>query len=187
MNEMGLNQPQVGIVEIPAAVVQPTLHETLKIGGFFQVKKFHAVKDGGVDRLLDDYPYEVSPWIPNGYTNAGGVILLSLLIAYNSQTSYTQANAYLGAGDSNTAFTVSQTNLQAATNKTRQNCSSVSIAGQVCSFIATFATGSANYAWEEVGIFNDPSAGTMLARSVSSYGTKTSASSWQLTYTLTVP
>jgi hypothetical protein len=52
-------------------------------------------------------------------------------------------------------------------------------------FRSTFATGDANFAWQEWGVFNAASAGTMMSRKVESLGTKTSAQSWQFTVTLT--
>jgi hypothetical protein len=55
----------------------------------------------------------------------------------------------------------------------------------VLTFVASYATGDANIAWEEIGIFNASTGGTMLARKVESLGTKTSAQVWQLTVTAT--
>ena len=53
-------------------------------------------------------------------------------------------------------------------------------------FRSLFGTGDANFAWNEWGVFNASSSGTMLNRKVESLGTKTSAQSWQLTVTLTI-
>lgn len=59
-------------------------------------------------------------------------------------------------------------------------------ATNVLTFRSLFASGEANFAWNEWGIFNAASAGTMMARKVESLGTKTSAQSWQMTATITI-
>jgi hypothetical protein len=102
-------------------------------------------------------------------------------------TAFNNANAYLGVGDSSTAFAAGQTDLQAATNKLRKAMDATypQVAGNVQTFRATFGTSEANFAWNEWGIFNASSGGTMMNRKVESLGTKTSAQSWQITVTLT--
>ena len=103
-------------------------------------------------------------------------------------TAFNNANAYIGVGDSTTAFNASQTDLVAASNKTRkaQDATYPQGSSNVLTFRSTFATGDANYAWQEWGVFNASSGGTMLNRKVESLGTKTSAQTWQFTVTLTV-
>lgn len=120
-------------------------------------------------------------------TNAGRNFIATSIINSGSPTFFTNANAYLGAGDGNTAFNVAQTDLQ-GTNKYRQAMEATypTISTNVLTFRSLFATGNANYAWEEWGTFNASSSGTMLNRKVESLGTKTSAASWQLTVDLTV-
>jgi hypothetical protein len=58
-------------------------------------------------------------------------------------------------------------------------------ATNVLTFKSTFATGEANFAWQEIGVFNAAAAGDMLCRVVQSLGTKSSGS-WALTHTVTV-
>lgn len=120
-------------------------------------------------------------------TNAGRDFIATDIIG-EAVTEFNNANAHLGVGDSTTAFAASQTDLQAATNKFRKAMDATypQRATNVLTFRSTFATGEANFAWEEWGTFNASSAGTMLNRKVESLGTKTSAQSWQLTVTLTV-
>ena len=103
-------------------------------------------------------------------------------------TAFDNTNAKIGAGDSATAFAATQTDLQAATNKFRRamEASYPQRTGNVLTFRALFATGEANFAWNEWGIFNAASAGTMMSRKVESLGTKTSAQSWQMTATITL-
>jgi hypothetical protein len=59
-------------------------------------------------------------------------------------------------------------------------------ATNVLTFRSTAGTSVANFAWEEWGVFNGSSGGTMLSRKVESLGTKTSAQSWEITASLTV-
>lgn len=103
-------------------------------------------------------------------------------------TAFNNANAYIGSGDSTTAFAATQTDLQAATNKLRKAMDATypQRSANVLTYRATFATSDANWAWQEWGIFNASSAGTMMSRKVESLGTKTSAQSWQMTATITL-
>lgn len=106
----------------------------------------------------------------------------------SAPTLYNAANAYIGAGDSSTAFAATQTDLQAATNKLRKGMDATypTQAGNVLTFRATFGTAEANYAWNEWGVFNAASGGTMLNRKAEALGTKTSAQAWQITATVTL-
>lgn len=122
-----------------------------------------------------------------GLTNAMRDLIAADVIG-ESVTEFTNANAHIGVGDSSTAFAASQTDLQAASNKLRKAMDATfpSRATNVLTFKSTFATGDANFAWQEWAVFNASSAGTMFNRKVESLGTKTSAQSWAFTVTLTV-
>ena len=120
-------------------------------------------------------------------TNAGRDHIATTLIGA-AVTAYNNANAYLGVGDSSTAFAASQTDLQAASNKLRVAMDSTypQQSTNVLTLRSTFSTSQANFAWNEWGVFNASSSGTMLSRKVESLGTKANTQSWQLTATLTV-
>jgi hypothetical protein len=120
-------------------------------------------------------------------TNAGRDHIATDLVG-EAVTAFNNANAYLGVGDSTTAFAATQTDLQAATNKLRKAMDATypTRATNVLTFRSTFGTSEANFAWQEWGTFNAASAGTMLNRKVESLGTKLNTQSWQLTVTLTV-
>jgi hypothetical protein len=108
--------------------------------------------------------------------------------AINDSPTYLNAsNAYLGVGDSTTAFSAAQTDLQASTNKVRQGMDATYPirSGAAVTFRATFATSQANFAWQEWGVFNAASTGVMWGRKVESLGTKTNTQAWQLTPTIT--
>jgi hypothetical protein len=104
-------------------------------------------------------------------------------------TAFNNANSYIGVGDSATAHAVGQTDLQGTTNRLRKAMDATypSGAANVITFRSTFATGDANWAWNEWGIFNNSTtgSGTMLSRKVESLGTKTNTQTWQFTATLT--
>jgi len=119
-------------------------------------------------------------------TDAGRNFMVASTVAAAS-TPFNNANSYIGVGDSTTAYAAGQTDLQAATNKLRKAMDATypQTATNVVTFRSTFATTDANYAWQEWGVFNASSAGTMLNRKVESLGTKTSAQTWQFTVTLT--
>ena len=121
-------------------------------------------------------------------TNAGRNFIAAAIINDSSPTFFTNANAYLGVGDSSTAFSAAHTDLQAVSNKDRNAMESTypTLATNVITFRSLWGTGEANFAWNEWGVFNASSSGTMLSRKVESLGTKTSAQSWQLTVTITV-
>lgn len=121
-------------------------------------------------------------------TTVGRNFIAAAIMNSGSPTFYTNANAYLGAGDSNTAFSAAHTDLQAASNKLRKAMEATypTLATNVLTFRSLFGTGDANFAWEEWALFNASSSGTMLCRKVESLGTKTSAQSWQLTADITV-
>lgn len=110
------------------------------------------------------------------------------LIDGESLTAWNNANAYLGVGDSTTAFVNTQTDLQAATNKTRVAMMATypSRSANAITFQSSFGSAVANYAWQEVACFNASTAGIMLFRFVQSLGTKASGSTWQLTVTETI-
>jgi hypothetical protein len=115
-------------------------------------------------------------------TTAGATFLAAATINDSPTFFSSGVNAYLGVGDSSTAFSVGQTDLQAASNKTRK-VATVTRGGLALTFTASFGTSDANYEWVETGIFNASSGSTMLSRKVESptLGTKTSAQVWQLT------
>lgn len=117
-----------------------------------------------------------------GRDHISGLILGEALTAFNN------ANAYLGVGDSSTAFAVGQADLQAATNKVRVGMMVTfpSRAVNVLSFKSSFGSAVANYTWSEWGVFNASTGGVMLSRKVDALGVKAAGSTWELTATLTL-
>lgn len=120
-------------------------------------------------------------------TNVGAIEAAKALMD-DTRTVYDNANAYIGVGDSATAFAKTQTDLQASTNKLRkaQEATYPQRSSGALTFRSLYGTADANFAWNEWAVFNASSAGQMLSRKVESLGTKSSGSSWQFTVTLTL-
>ena len=126
--------------------------------------------------------YEVSEFDHNGLTNAG-INELWTLVCGTGGTQFDNSNAYIGVGDSSTAFDATQTDLQ-GTNKLRKGMESgypTYGTGQKATWKASFGGSEANWSWQEFAVFNAGSGGTMLNRKVSDQGTKTSGQTWVVT------
>lgn len=149
-------------------------------------------------------PYDVEEHEGNVLTRGGASIQWQTLIGNGTTTAgqeltyFNNAQAAIGVGDSTTAAADTQTELQAGTNHLRKamdatyplHTDSDSAAGaKDIVFRSTFATGDANFAWQEWIIKNSTTAGATgrtLNRKVESLGTKTSAATWVLTITLSL-
>ncbi len=168
--------------------VQVVQHEPVRWHAHATVRKYWGdVSEDMLQSAQPPQPYETVEADGNLLLTAGITLLLNLLIGAGG-TTYANANCYLGVGDSSAAEAIGQTDLQAATNKLRKAVAATypQVATNVLTVQAVFATGDANWVWNEWGTFNASTAGTMLNRKVASLGTKTSAASWTLTITITI-
>jgi hypothetical protein len=178
--------------ESVSAQIGAGLHEGLTVKGRWQA----AYYAGGwtaeeIDQGLAGAPVEVYE-ADNLLVNVGIQLMLDLLIGAGG-TVYDNSNAYIGIGDSNTAAAAGQTDLQAVTNKVKaaMDATFPSRSGQTMSWRCTFGASEGNFSIQEAALFNDgpnftTELGTMLNRLVSSLGTKTSATTLQVTLTLTI-
>ena len=130
-------------------------------------------------------PDEIVEFEGNLLANAGITAMLNLLIGAGG-TAFNAANCHLGVGNSSTAAAAAQTDLQGSSKERKVVDGAPSQGSQIITFVATFGSANGNFAWEEFGIFNASSGGTMLSRKVSSLGTKASGATWVLTVTLTI-
>lgn len=97
------------------------------------------------------------------------------------------ALSHLAVGDSTTVFSSAHTDLQAATNKLRKAFDGAAdVTGAVITAVATFGGTDANFSWQEFGMANDVSAGTLFNRFLDDQGTKTAGQVWELTMTTTI-
>lgn len=119
-------------------------------------------------------------------TNAAAVHMASAVTG-GGVTAFNNANAYIGVGDSTTAFSAAHTDLQASTNKLRKGMQPTypQLASNVVTFQALFIESEANFAWQEFAVFNASSGGTMISRKVQSLGTKPGTEQWRITVTST--
>lgn len=134
--------------------------------------------------IPDDGEVEVAG---NLLLNEGIAEMLDLMAGEGSPTAFNTANARIGVGDSTTAAAATQTDLQAATNKTYKGMNGAypTRSSQTMDWQADFTSGEANYAWQEWVIDNGASAAKTLNRKVESLGTK-STGTWTLTGSVTI-
>ncbi len=127
-------------------------------------------------------PYEVIEGEGNCLLNTGIDEIWDLVTGAVSGAShiFDNAAAQIGVGDSNTAADATQTDLQAATNKTYKGMESgyPTSTSQKATFKASFGPSEANYAWEE-WVVKQSTSSICLNRKVESLGTK-STGTWTL-------
>jgi len=122
--------------------------------------------------------------------NEGLQLLIGLIAGTSGDTgnAWSNAYAYLGVGDSDTAPAASQTGLQAATNKTYKamDTSYPTRSNQTCTWQATFGSSDANYSWQEYTVVNaSTDTGKNLNRCIADKGTKASGETWVLQLSIT--
>ena len=142
-----------------------------------------------IDAQTGELLPEISEVEGNMLLNEGIGELLYLACGLGTPTSFSNANAYIGVGDSTTAEAASQTDLQAASNKTYKAmaASYPSRTAQTVTWRAVFGSADANYAWQEFSVANASSGtGKNLNRKVSNQGTKASGQTWTLDLAITL-
>jgi hypothetical protein len=153
-----------------------------------KLEKWHesAAHDAGSD------PDVVEDYEGNLLLNAGITRLLNLLIGTASTQAYDATHSRIGVGDSSTAAAATDTSLVAATNKFFHLVDSVpTVSAQTVTFVATFGSSDANYAWQEWCIDQGTASNTTgvapaLNRKVQSMGTKASGATWVFTVSITI-
>lgn len=148
-------------------------------------------------------PYEIVE-VDGNILVAGGIGMLTNALIGGTADPLTSARAFVGVGDSSTAATTAQTDLQAATNKYYNTFDSnptritTTVTNDTIQGVSTFGSAVANFAWAEwawhtttagtitPGTAQNVSTGTetMWNRKVASMGTKASGASWVFTTTV---
>ena len=130
-------------------------------------------------------PYEVKNGEGNCLLNTG-IDEMWDLICGDSANHFNNAGTQIGVGDSNTAANASQTDLQAATNKTYKGMDGgyPTSTSQKATFKASFGASDANYVWNE-WVVKQSTSGKCLNRKVDSLGTK-SGGTWTLQVDITL-
>jgi len=149
-------------------------------------------------RVFIPEPEEILVVPGNLLLNEGIARLEDLLIAAGG-TSYNNANAYIGVGDTNTAASASQTELQATQNAANRfykamNATFPSRSSQTVTWQADFTSTEANFHWQEwtiaAGATTASGSGflvgtTNLNRKVEDLGTKATGT-WTLSAAVTI-
>jgi len=134
-------------------------------------------------------PYEIIEGKDNCLLNSGIDELWDLFTGAVSGANhiFDNAAATIGVGDSSTAAAASQTDLQAASNKTYKGMEATypKSTAQKLTCKSSFGSSDANYEWKEWVVKQTTSA-KCLNRKVSSMGTKASGSTWTLEITITL-
>lgn len=159
------------------------LAEALKYRTVWTIRRYAD----DIDFALDE-PYDESVVEGNLLLNEGIAELFDLACGLGSPTAFSNANARIGVGDSSTAESASQTDLQAASNKTYKAmaASYPQRSGQTVTWRAVFASGDANYAWNEFCVDNGSGPAKTLNRKVSAQGTKASGQTWTVDLQITL-
>ena len=144
---------------------------------------------GRVAFLEFNKPYEVLEGEDNCLLNSGIDEMWDLVtgVVTGATHIFDNAAATIGVGDSNTAANATQTDLQAAVNKTYKGMEATypTSTTQKVTCKSSFGSADANYAWHEWVVKQSTSA-KCLNRKVSSMGTKASGSTWTLEVTITL-
>ena len=130
-------------------------------------------------------PYDVVSGEGNCLLNSG-IDEMWDLITGDSTNHFNNAGTQIGVGDSNTAASASQTDLQASSNKTYKGMDSgyPTSTSQKATFKASFGASEANYAWNE-WVVKQATSGKCLNRKVDSLGTK-SGGTWTIQVDITL-
>lgn len=185
------------VPEVPATLELVTWHCRRVIE-----KRWGEWSGPEIDAGLAPAPFEIIEREGNLLMYGGASCLWQALIGNGTTTAgqlltyFSNAQAAIGVGDSVTAAAATQTDLQAATNKTRvamdatypSHTDGTTSGAASIVFRSTFGTGAANWQWNEWGVFNSAAGATgrMLNRKQENLGTKTSAASWTFSVTLTL-
>jgi len=118
-------------------------------------------------------------------TDAGAVCQANLVAGSGAINPFNATFARIGVGDGTTAYASTQTDL-VGTNKFRKLVDSAPVVtANSVDFTSTFASTEANFAWGEMALFNSASGAYMATRrTVTTFGTKTTADTWVITLTV---
>lgn len=148
------------------------LNDKLTVTGNVFVKVFDAqgnVKD--------------SREIKNLVVNAGKTFIASSIL---KTTNSPAAMTHMGLGTGTTTAVVGDTTLETPISGSRVTFTSSGSTAAVVTYVASFPAGTGTGAVAEAGIFNDPTAGTMLCRTVFGVVTKGANDSMSITWQITV-
>jgi hypothetical protein len=162
-----------------------TIRDSGKMKTVWTIRKYASDEDYEAGKLME--PASV---INGNLLLNEGITEALKLIGGLTADAFSNANAYIGVGDSNTAASASQTGLQAATNKTYKamETSYPTVVNQTITFRSVFGSSDANYSWQEFTVINasTDAGGENLNRKVSDQGTKASGQTWTVDVAITL-
>lgn len=134
-------------------------------------------------------PFEIIEGEDNCLLNTGIDEMWDLItgVVTGATHIFDNAAAQIGVGDSSTGASATQTDLQAAANKTYKGMEATfpTSTSQKATFKSSFGSSDANYAWNEWVVKHSTSA-KCLNRKVDTMGTKASGSTWTLEVSITL-
>ena len=171
-------------------------HQPIKWKAKWKVEKFHGDS-------IDGTPYEVVEKEGNLLMHGGASCIWQALIGNATGTSgqtltyFNNGNAHIGVGNGTVAAAATQNDLQASggtANQIRKAMDSsypahtdgTGAGAGTITFRSTYGTADANFHWYEWGVFNGASGGRMLNRKQEDLGSKTSASTWTFSVSLSL-
>lgn len=119
----------------------------------------------------------------NLVTSAGVNAIWSLVTGGTNPAPFNNSTAYIAVGSSSTAAASGQT---ALTSELGRKLATVAISGVGITFSAVFGTSDANGSWNEVGVLNASSSGTLLNRAVITTVSKTGSNVYSVVVTITL-
>lgn len=160
------------------------IKEKGKMVVYWQIRRFANRREWEKNR-----PYNISRFKQNCLLNEGINAVWTILCSAGG-TKFDNTNAYLGVGDGNTpAADPAQTGLQGTNKLYRAMDDGYPTYGtlQKATFMSTFESADANFAWQEFTVANGNSdSADNLNRKLSSEGTKTAGQVWELMFTVTI-
>lgn len=160
------------------------MKESLKWNAMWKIEKY---KD--VFSYFEGKSYEINIIKKNIALNTG-INLIWTLVCGGDGIAFTEGNSFIGIGDSDAAEDITQTGLQATTNKLYKKMEpgypTFGTIEQV-NWQSVFGAQDANFDWKEFTVANgDTSSAVHLNRKVSDQGTKTAGEVWSVRLTITL-
>jgi hypothetical protein len=171
-----------------------SLIEKIESNTRWYIKRYENTKDFK-DRIIYEEKESKDCFERGQFSTIKGNVLLQegieelwKLAATTGGTQWNTTNGHLGVGTSTTAAANTDTGLLAGA--VYADVTSVTINGTgntTCNWVASFASGVANQAWQEYSLSNTSlDTGKNLNRKVSSQGTKQSGQVWELTLSISL-
>lgn len=201
MNEQAFGTDSVSVVKCDSEDLVPAPAEYINTGKtwnvMWTVEKWHKSEDHEAGLSPD----EVLKVQENLLVTGGINLMLNLLCntTFNTGlsgfTTYGSGTAVLRVGDSSTAATSGDSNLNASSNlaESGMNAGFPTVVLTTATWQSTYGSSSANFQWNEVAVQNLPTGNSgpnsyirILNHKVQNFGTKASGSTWTLTLTITI-